>query len=201
MQNINQNLLASDIVKDLSKISKDGKTSLGDIVLQFHDIGFSIIMILLSLPIAIPLPYPPGSTAIFGIPLMILSFQMIIGWDNIHLPRKIAKYKVSNKRIILFANKALPILKKIEKFLKRRFEFAASKYVERVIGVISFICAICIASPIPFTHAIPAWGISIMSLGLLKKDGLVVFIGMVVSFIGLVISYGATILFLKILGY
>ena len=71
--------------------------------------------------------------------------------------------------------------------------------VERLIGIISFICSICISSPIPFTHSLPEWGIAIMSLGLIKRDGLVIFLGAVVSAVGLFVSYGAVIMAISLL--
>jgi hypothetical protein len=40
-----------------------------------------------------------------------------------------------------------------------------------------------------------------MSLGLLTKDGVVVFLGIVASFFGLGVSYGAVMLTLKLFGY
>ena len=234
------NLSIHHVLETLSKKEQSGKTSLSEIVIQFHDIGFAVMMFLLSMPVAIPLPYPPGSTAIFGIPLLILSIQMIMGYREVRLPAMITNYKISNKKIIIFAEKAIVILPKIEKYIDLISSFVPKKHlyrylyyvlkilllpfiflvrisvkdffraqkttsylffavVERLIGIISFICSICISSPIPFTHSLPAWGIAIMSLGLIKRDGLVIFLGAVVSAVGLFVSYGAVIMAISLL--
>ena len=203
--------------KDSEKTS-----SLGEIIEELHDIGFSILMFLLSMPIAIPLPYPPGSTAIFGIPLLILSIQLTMGYKEIHLPKMITNYQVSNKRIKMLGEKALIIFPKVEKaidiivnmlnfvatilrwpviwvlyIIKKKFrirkrELPVSIWLnvtERLIGIMSILCSICISSPIPFTHSLPAWGIAIMSLGSFRRDGNVIFLGFIVSMVGIWISY------------
>ena len=229
-----------DVLENLSKKEIGGKTSLSEVVTQFHDIGFAVMMFLLSMPVAIPLPYPPGSTAIFGIPLLILSIQMIMGYSEVHLPKIITNYKISNKRIVIFAEKAIIILPKIEKYIDIVSSFVPKRYlyrclyyilkfflmpfvlmirlaakdffsvkkvssylffsiIERLVGVICFICSLCISSPIPFTHSLPSWGIAVMSLGLIKRDGMVIFLGALVSAIGLFISYGAVIMTLNLI--
>ena len=122
------NLSIHHVLETLSKKEQSGKTSLSEIVIQFHDIGFAVMMFLLSMPVAIPLPYPPGSTAIFGIPLLILSIQMIMGYREVRLPAMITNYKISNKKIIIFAEKAIVILPKIEKdYLKSVGQLRAVK--------------------------------------------------------------------------
>jgi hypothetical protein len=210
-------------LESLAARKKGGKTLLEDVVTEFHDIGFAVIMFLLSMPVAIPLPYPPGSTAIFGIPLLILSVQMMLGYREVRLPKRITNYQISNAKIIIFAEKAQKILPYLEKYLdlfstfvlkifspilyiflrifKRKIHIGGGKLLigllEKVMGAVSFICAICISSPIPFTHSIPAWGIAIMALGLLKRDVLIMLLGMIVSFIGLIISYGFIIATIK----
>ncbi len=208
-------------LESLGNRKESGKTKIEDIIAEFHEIGFAVVMFMLSMPVAIPLPYPPGSTAIFGIPLLILSIQMILGYDKVGLPKMMTKYHISNTKIIIFSLKAIKLLPKIEYYievfsniLKKIFSpftyilqsiFPVNnsslliKIMEKIMGAISFISAICISSPIPFTHSIPAWGIAIMSLGLLRRDVFVMFLGMIVSAIGLVISYGFFIGTMKLL--
>ncbi|MCB1986767.1 MAG: exopolysaccharide biosynthesis protein, partial [Nitrosomonas sp.] len=59
---------------------------------------------------------------------------------------------------------------------------------ERIIGIFTFVFALSISLPIPLTNFPPGWGILIMSLGLLSKDGITILIGMIVGTIGVGIT-------------
>ncbi|MDF2964882.1 MAG: exopolysaccharide synthesis, ExoD family protein [Rickettsiaceae bacterium] len=185
------NRLASETLSTLAKKTPDGKTRLKDIILEFHENGFALVMIFFSLPIAIPLPYPPGFTTLFGVPLILFSIQMMLGYENIKLSKRIEEYEINNSTLIMIAGKAIPILQRIEKYLKPRYSFANSVYCEQILGFISLVCAISIAIPLPLTNSIPAWGITVMSLGLLKRDGLIILLGILVSIIGNIIAFFA----------
>ena len=172
-------------------------TKVQDILDIFHENGFALAMILFGLPIAIPLPWPPGFTTIMGTPLFILSIQMILGYRKMVLPQKISNFELKNSTLIMLAKKSIPVLKFIELRLQSRFAFAKSVYCEQFIGIISLICSVAIAIPLPFTNSIPAWGIVVMTLGLIKRDGLVIIAGFMVSVIGVLIAIAA--MFLSIL--
>lgn len=185
--------LASESLSNLAQKNPDEKTLVGSIIEEFRENGLALIMIFFALPIAIPLPYPPGFTTLFGLPLVILSIQMILGFHRVKLPSRVENLQISNSTLIMVTNKAIPLLRRIEKYLKPRFEFASSKYCEQFIGFISLICAIAIAIPLPFTNSIPAWGITVMSLGLLGRDGLVIIVGFIISVIGNFIAGAAVV--------
>ena len=184
--------LASDTLEKVGSRDEKGQSKLSEIISEFHANGFAIVLIFFALPIAIPLPYPPGVTTLFGIPLILLSLQMMMGYKEVRLPKWVGDYVISNSSLTMVSKKAVPLLRKIEEYLKPRFALASSVYCEQLVGLVSVICAIAIAIPLPMTNAIPAWGIVIMSLGLLKRDGLVVIAGFVVAIIGVVIAAIAT---------
>jgi len=181
----------SDTLEALSKKPQDGKTSIIELMDEFHENGIALAMIFFSLPVAIPLPYPPGFTTIIGTPLIILSFQILLGYHKVRLPQKINQYEIKNSTLTLICNKIVPILKILESYIKARFSFAKSVYCEQFIGFVSLICAIAIAIPLPLTNAIPALGIAIMALGLLNRDGLVIIGGFFIAIVGLIVAMGA----------
>ena len=178
----------SGIFLDLSKKEKDEKTRVGELLIDFRENGLLLMMMFFALPIAIPLPYPPGFTTIMGIPLILLSFQMLFGFKQVVLPSKVSRYAISNSVIISISNKVVPLLRLLEKYIKPRFSYAKSTYCEQFIGLISLICAIAVAIPLPLTNSIPALGIVVMALGLLNRDGLVILLGLAVSIIGLFVA-------------
>ena len=179
---------ASDILRKFEHKPEEGKTTLSEIIEEFHENGLLMTMIFFSLPVAIPLPYPPGFTTIIGIPIMILAVQMIFGVKEVKLPSKIKYYSINNSTLRKISIKVIPIAKFIENHIKPRFDFAKSTYCEQFVGVVSLIASILIILPLPWANSIPAIGISIMSLGLLGRDGVTIFIGFLLVAIGVTIA-------------
>jgi hypothetical protein len=179
---------ASNVFLDFGKKEKDGRTSVGELLKDFHENGLLLMILFFALPVVIPLPYPPGFTTIIGIPLILLSIQMLLGFRHVFLPKAISKYEISNNVLITISNKVVPILRWIELYIKPRYSFAQFIYCEQIIGFMSLICAISVAIPLPLTNSIPALGIALMVLGLLNRDGIVILCGLVISIIGLFIA-------------
>jgi hypothetical protein len=183
--------LVSETLEKIGQKQIGGKTKISELMEDFHENGILLAMIFFSLPVAIPLPYPPGFTTVMGIPLVLLSIQMLIGSKRVNLPKKINDYELKNSTLKAISDKVVPKLIYIEKYVKPRYSFAKSVYCEQFIGFVGFIAAISIALPIPLTNAIPALGIAVMALGLLNRDGLVIIAGFLITIIGLVIAIAA----------
>ena len=118
--------LASETLQKIGQKRKNGKTKISELMEDFHENGILLAMIFFALPVAIPLPYPPGFTTIMGIPLVILSIQMLIGSKKVKLPQKINNYELKNSTLKTISNKIVPIIEMIEKYVKPRFSFARS---------------------------------------------------------------------------
>lgn len=191
-EKINSHSISENIEK-LGECDPDGTTKVSEILDEFHENAFLLALIFFGLPIAIPLPYPPGFTTIMGAPLLILSVQMILGYSRVKLPARICNYAISNATLISISKKASPILRLLEKYLTPRLDFANFVYAEQILGIMNLVCAVCVAIPLPFTNSIPAWGIVITSLGMLRKDGVVIIGGVIVGILGVIIALSATI--------
>ena len=189
---------ASDVLQGVVDNHHEDLIALGQIKDVLHERGFGILMIIFSLPLCIPVPAPPGLTLLPSLPLLFFSFQMIIGKSAPWLPKWIASKQLKRTTLAMLVQKANPWLKKIEKLLKSRFAFASSKRGERVVGIFCFICSLSITNPVPGSNLVPAIGISLMSLGLVSKDGIVIVIGMLVGMVGVLI--GLALLFAVITG-
>lgn len=185
--------LASETLQKIGHKRKNGKTKIAELMEDFHENGILLAMIFFALPVAIPLPYPPGFTTIMGIPLMILSIQMLLGSKKVRLPEKINNYELKNSTLKTISDKIVPIIEAIEKYVKPRLSFARSVYCEQLVGLICLIAATAVALPIPLTNAIPALGITIMALGLLNRDGIIIIAGFFVAVIGVIIAVSAIV--------
>ncbi len=187
------NTRASETLKKLGEKPKKGVTQIEGLMEDLHENGILLGMILFAVPLAIPLPYPPGFSTIFGAPLVILSIQMLFGSRKVKLPNAINKYEIKNTILHMISKKTVPIIKTIEVYIKPRLSFAQSIFCEQLVGFLCLIAALAVIVPLPFTNAIPSQGITIMTLGLLNRDGLVIIIGSIVAIIGIFIATMAII--------
>jgi len=162
--------------------------SIGEIKNALEERGFGVLMAIAALPLCLPVPVPPGYTTFFSIPLFIFSLQMIFGMRAPWLPEWIEKKKIKREIFEKLIIRANPWLRKIEKHLQPRLTYISVHTWERIIGVFSFVFALSISLPIPLTNFPPGWGILIMSLGLLSRDGITILIGMIVGTIGVGIT-------------
>ena len=178
--------------------NKNHTMSVGDIKNSMHERGFGILLAIAALPLCLPIPVPPGYTTFFSIPLFIFSVQMIFGMRAPWLPLWITKKQVKRATLEKLIEKANPWLRKIEKHLKPRLTYISVRAWERIIGIFSFVFALSISLPLPLTNFPPGWGILIMSLGLLSKDGLTILVGMIIGTVGVGITM--VILFLLWMG-
>lgn len=178
----------SSVFYKLGQKEQQGVTKISELIADFHENALVLTMLFFAIPLAIPLPYPPCFTTLMGLPLIILSIQMLLGLRQIFLPARINNYQISNITLMKVSKKFVPIITVVEKYLKPRFNFSNSIYCEQFIGLVSLLCSIVVAVPLPLTNAIPALGIAVMTIGLLNRDGLIILLGFFISIIGLIVA-------------
>lgn len=167
---------------------KNELITVGEIKNALHERGFGILMAIAAIPICLPIPAPPGYTTLFSLPLFIFSLQMIFGMRAPWLPAWLERKSIQKSTLEKILTKAQPWLKKIETYMQPRMTYISVSTWERFIGVFAFVFAVSIALPIPLTNFLPGWGILIMSLGLLNRDGLTILVGMLIGTVGIGIA-------------
>lgn len=182
------NQAASELLSGVVRKNRADYISFSEIKLALHERGFGLLMLVFALPTSIPLPVPPGFTLLPAIPLLFFSVQMIMGMDSPWLPQWVGRKKIKRTTLALMIEKAAPYLHKVERLLRPRFSFATSPLGEKIVGIFCLICSLSIAIPVPLTNFIPAAGISLMSLGLLSKDGILTIFGMAVGTFGVCVA-------------
>lgn len=179
---------ASDVLEGVVSNGNGDLISFQEIKLALHERGFGILLIMFALPLSIPLPVPPGLTAIPGIPLLFFSVQLLFGRDVPWLPKWIEKKTIKRSTLAFMIEKASPYLRKVERLLRPRIFFAGSTTGEKIVGFFCFMFSISILIPLPLTNFIPAIGIVLMALGLMSCDGVPIILGMIIGSIGITIT-------------
>ncbi len=194
----NKRSSTSEFLKSVVKASKSDRVTIDELKTSMHERGFGILLIGFSLPLAVPLPYIPGITTIFAIPLFFLSVQMLLGFNSPWLPKWLTRLSIKRSTLSFIVISSSPLLKKIERLLKPRLLFFASDKGTKIIGFFCIIFAVSIALPLPFTNFVPALGILTLSLGMLSRDGVTILMGILLGIAGVIFTVAVILLGKKI---
>ena len=178
----------------LDTFAADSKTtSLGNLVTDLGHHGMAIVLIIFSVPAALPLP-AAGYSTLLSLPLFIIGGRLLTGRSSIWLPQFLLKKDFEPSRFSGAIGKLVSFAKLLERFSKPRFSFLTQSSVALpLVGLMVILLACSMALPIPGTNTAPAFAIFILGFGLLEKDGLIVLLGMAAGLVAIAIS--ATIIF------
>jgi hypothetical protein len=179
----------SDILKRLAQNSNPDLT-LGDIVKALGERGFGALILLLAAPNLIPLP--PGSSFVFGVPLLFITAQLMIKQDKMWLPKRMVEMKVGGGRLPFLLERLVPPVMKVEKLLKPRGTLLTSSYGERLAGLAGLFCAIVLLLPIFGANMAPAFALCCFALGLIENDGIAMaagWLGTIATVVILILLY------------
>ncbi len=154
--------------------------TLGDILAETSERGFSLVIVLLVLPFLFPMP--PGLAGPFGAACLMLSIQMILGRRSPWLPKRIARYKFPRP----FAQLILQNLRRVTKILEkitcpRLAKIAEHPLTWRVNGLCISWLTLLLMSPVPFTNPIPTVGILLLTVATIESDGLLICVSYIIT--------------------
>jgi hypothetical protein len=178
--------IAADPVRDAIAVN--------DLITLLGGRGRAGLILLFALPNV--LPAPPGMSGVLGLPLLYLSFQMMLGrvpW----LPRFIGQRSVPRDRFAMLVDTAVPWLAWAERLLRPRWSWLVNHRAERVIGAFCLLLAAVLALPIPLGNMLPALAISLIALGVLERDGLWIVIGTMTGLASLFVVAGVVYALIK----
>tara|TARA_B100001123_G_scaffold354363_1_gene406801 strand:- start:746 stop:1393 length:648 start_codon:yes stop_codon:yes gene_type:complete len=192
-----QDRTASEVLEEAARTyqskEKDDTVTIDELMHVMHERGFGLLLIIFVLPNCIPIP-APGLVSLTAFPLYFIAWQLFIGQEYPWLPKFIGRRKIRRTLLADIVARATPVMRKVEKLMRPRLSFAASDTGERIIGACCLLFTTCIAIPLPWTNFIPGWGIMIMSLGLLSRDGVMILLGLLTGFVGTILT-GIVVLF------
>jgi hypothetical protein len=158
----------------------DDRLTLQDLVRNFGDRAFGALMFLFAAPNLIPL-LPPGTSAIFGLPLIVISVQLAIGRPWLWLPQWLARQSFRRSDLKAVLDRVLPALRRVERLLSPRLVFLFGPVGDRTIGIICLILAVILFLPIPFVNFVPALSIALFALAIVQRDGVLALVALVFS--------------------
>lgn len=131
-------------------------------------------LLLLVLPEVMPLPI--STSAVLGIPLVMISAHLVAFGERAGLPARVKPLALPIGAFRFVARYAVPVLRRLESLSHPRWPGLALK--ERGIGIACMYLSVILLLPIPFMNAIPAALLALIAWGMTQKDGLVIAIGL-----------------------
>ncbi|MDQ1902766.1 exopolysaccharide biosynthesis protein [Paracoccus sp. WLY502] len=168
------------------------RISVAQILIALGDRG--LIGLLLILALFNVIPNPPGTSAVLGLPMLYLSWQMMRGqlpW----LPQFLAGRSFDIAQFRTLVTRAVPHLNRVERLLRPRLASLSSPVAMKVLGGVCLILSAVLILPIPLGNLLPAAAIAIIALGALERDGVWI-LGGVLFGIATILFLGGTIVIL-----
>ena len=165
----------SQVVADIGA-KDDPRLYLGELVNAFGERGLGAMMLFFGL-LNIIVGAVPGSTTILGIPLLLVSMQLVFRGDQLWLPKWALKRSIDRATYGRAVTRALPVLRKVERLTRPRLSIMTSDVSEVLIGVVSCLLCIILILPIWGGNLVPALIVATFGFGLMQRDGVLVLVG------------------------
>ena len=157
----------------------DGPVSIGALRDALGDRSFAALLVFFAFPNMLPLP--PGVTTLLGLPLVLVSAQMIYGRSSTWLPELVTRRSVPAETFRSIMDRMIPRLIWLERMIRPRYWPFARGHGDRLIGAIVLILAIIITLPIPLGNGPPAFATVLLGLALSQRDGILFAVGSTVA--------------------
>ncbi|WP_442583355.1 exopolysaccharide biosynthesis protein [Mesorhizobium sp. ASY16-5R] len=168
----------SQVFARLASDAKD-RVTIASILDALGDRSFAALLVIFAVFNLIPLP--PPSSAILGLPLLVVAAQLTYGSKRAWLPKFIAEKSISAEQFRLIMDRVVPRLVRLERFIRPRYWPFWRKRGDRIVGIMSLVLAIIVTLPIPLGNWLPAFSVALLGLSLSERDGILFAVGSAVA--------------------
>jgi hypothetical protein len=170
----------TELLKEIAEGATKDSITMKEFNKKLGDRSFGLGLLIFGL-----LNFLPLMSAVFAIPVIFISLQMIIGLKSVKLPKFIEGKTFNEKMLAGLISKCLPTLKTIEMLIKPRLDFMTSPMIERFVGFICLFLGIIVFLPVPGANALPSFCICLMAVAILEKDGILMIVSVLLSLLTL----------------
>ena len=172
------------LLDELAEGDPNEVLALGNLLDGLGQRGFGVLLFL-----AIPPPCFPGVAAVIGSPVVILvGLHLLFRRPHVWLPGFLARRGPHRELIIRFEKRFDPWLKKLERWVKPRWEgFIDHPVASIYTGLLLVLLGLLLALPIPFTNVVFALLLLLISLALLERDGRLLLVSWVTGSIAVLV--------------
>ena len=168
----------SEVLREMGE-REQSRVSVAELADTFGHRALGALLLVFGLICALPLP--PGGSTVFGLPLVLLAPQLMLGLRSPWLPRRLRRRSMARKHLAKGLGPVLPWLERVEAVSRPRIGLLFSGPGQRLIGLVCTVFAIVLILPIPLGNMLPAAAVSVLSLSLVQRDGLLALAGYALS--------------------
>jgi hypothetical protein len=164
-------------------LTGDGDKTVGSLVELFGQRSFAVLFVLLLGVPALPLP-TGGATHVFELIAMLLALQLIVGRDQVWLPRRWCILSLAGPKQQRFIAALMRLVRRLERISMRRFGLLFGHRLSQIaFGILALAGTLgaFLAPPFSGLDTLPALGVVLLSLGVLLEDVAIVLVGVVVG--------------------
>jgi len=161
----------SDVLVEVAGTARE-TISIEDLLRAVGERSFGALLVLFALPNALA-GVLPGLSVVLGVPLMLLSLQLLVASQRPWLPRRLLRFELRRSDFARLVARTVPHLRRLERGLRPRLLILTGPWAERLAGAACLILSLMVFLPIPFANLLPAVGIALFGLAMLERDGLV----------------------------
>lgn len=153
---------------------------LGELVNAFGERAFGALMLFLGL-LSAAIGAIPGTTTVIGLPLLLISVQLVLRRDQLWFPRAALSKSFDRANYRRGLDRFLKPLRIVERISRPRLSVMSSEAGETLIGVMSAVLCLILMLPLIFANLIPSLAIAAFGFGLMQRDGLAILAGWALS--------------------
>ncbi len=170
----------AEVLRSALQLPEGANQDIGTLSREVGEKGFGLLLMILSLPSALPIPAPGYSTP-FGVAILLIAIQMLSGRRNLWLPRRIQGVQIPAGLAKRMAAAADKFLRATERWIKPRHEWIASPAGHAGLAIVVAVMAALMMLPIPLTNTFPAMVIFLIGIGLAEEDGLLAIVAFAIG--------------------
>lgn len=175
-----------------SLLATDGDSlTVAQLTDRVGDRGFGLLLLVLSLPSALPVP-AAGYSVPFGLLLLVLAVQMLVGKSHPVFPDRMQKVTLGKRTAERLLKGAAWIFQRLEWIIRPRMRWVGRRAGLSLMGILVMIMAILMMIPIPMTNTFPAFVIFLIGIGLTEEDGVFAILACIVG-VAAVMLYAALV--------
>ncbi|AFK55455.1 exopolysaccharide biosynthesis protein [Tistrella mobilis] len=178
-----------DRLGEAGRNDQDGKVSVDDI---WHTIGqrsFGPLLLVAGLVVMTPLGGIPSVPTIFGVIVILIAGQLLLGRESFWLPGFLRRLRTDQGKLDKSIRVSRPVARFVDRLIKPRLTWLTRSPWNRVIAGVSVALA-AIMPPlelVPMGAAVPAAAITAFGLALVAHDGVLALIAFAISLGGFVL--------------
>ena len=167
------------LLDGVAHAARGDTVSIADVIEEFGDRAITPFILLIALLLVSPLSGIPGTPTIAAVLIVTLSTQALFGRRRLWLPQKLLNVRLSSQRVL----KAVDWMRKpcawVDRHSHARLRFLTAGPMRWITLLICVVIPLTwpLLEILPFFTSFGAGTISLMSLGLITRDGIYVLAG------------------------